>query len=120
MSVEAQSVEAQTNTGVRDVVLGMWQALSDRDWQTAARRRLVAASARLAASLDRHGLRGGAGTALFQWRPHADARAIHTRLAEQGILTRLFDTPSGLRFGLPGDETGWSRLTAALAQLRID
>ncbi len=95
-------------------------ALADRDWQTAARRRLVAASARLAASLDRHGLRGGAGTALFQWRPHADARAIHTRLAEQGILTRLFDTPSGLRFGLPGDESGWTRLTAALAQLRID
>jgi len=95
-------------------------ALADRDWQTAARRRLVAASARLAASLDRHGLRGGAGTALFQWRPHADARAIHIRLAEQGILTRLFDTPSGLRFGLPGDETGWTRLTAALAQLRID
>lgn len=26
------SVEAQTSTGVREVVLGMWQALSDRDW----------------------------------------------------------------------------------------
>ena len=32
MSVEAQSVEAQLDTTVRDVVLGMWQALSDRDW----------------------------------------------------------------------------------------
>lgn len=27
------SVEVRANTGVRDVVLGMWQALSDRDWE---------------------------------------------------------------------------------------
>ncbi|MFN8225439.1 MAG: nuclear transport factor 2 family protein [Mycobacterium sp.] len=32
MSVEAQSVAAQRDTTVREVVLGMWQALSDRDW----------------------------------------------------------------------------------------
>ncbi len=32
MSVEVRSVEAQLDTTVRDVVLGMWQALSDRDW----------------------------------------------------------------------------------------
>jgi ABC-type Fe3+-hydroxamate transport system substrate-binding protein len=38
--------------------------------------------------------------------------AIHARLAEQAILTRLFETPAGLRFGLPGPETEWARLEA--------
>lgn len=92
-------------------------ALADRAWQHAARERLVADSRRLAALLDRSGLTGGAGTALFQWRPTPCAVDIHARLAEQGILTRLFETPSSLRFGLPGDETEWSRLAAALGRL---
>lgn len=92
-------------------------ALADRSWQEAARRRLNADSARLAALLDRHGLAGGGGTALFQWRPTPDAVAIHARLAEQAILTRLFETPAGLRFGLPGPETEWERLAAALSRL---
>ena len=92
-------------------------ALADRSWQEAARRRLNADSARLAALLDRHGLAGGGGTALFQWRPTPDAVAIHARLAEQAILTRLFETPAGLRFGLLGPETEWERLAAALSRL---
>lgn len=92
-------------------------ALADRSWQEAARHRLNADSARLAALLDRHGLAGGGGTALFQWRPTPDAVAIHARLAEQAILTRLFETPAGLRFGLPGPETEWERLAAALSRL---
>ncbi|MCA0187834.1 MAG: threonine-phosphate decarboxylase CobD [Proteobacteria bacterium] len=92
-------------------------ALADRAWQAAAREQLRAASRRLAALLDRHGLVGGAGTALFQWRPTPAAERIHVRLAEQGILTRLFISPAGLRFGLPGSETEWSRLQAALARL---
>lgn len=92
-------------------------ALADRSWQEVARHRLNADSARLAALLDRHGLAGGGGTALFQWRPTPDAVAIHARLAEQAILTRLFETPAGLRFGLPGPETEWERLAAALSRL---
>jgi len=94
-------------------------ALSDLAWQDAARRQLNAASQRLSALLARHGLAGGSGTARFQWRPHAEAEAIHTRLAEQGILTRLFDTPAGLRFGLPGAEAEWTRLAAALERLNL-
>jgi cobalamin biosynthetic protein CobC len=39
----------------------------------------------------------------------------HERLARQGILTRLFADPPGLRFGLPHRETDWARLAAALA-----
>lgn len=92
-------------------------ALSDQAWQAAARVRLVADSRRLADLLDRHGLVGGAGTALFQWRPTPAAAVIHARLAEQGVLTRLFETPAGLRFGLPGHEIEWARLEAALSRL---
>ena len=92
-------------------------ALADRAWQVDARQRLAADSARLGALLDRHGLADGGGTALFQWRPTPDAVAIHARLAEQAILTRLFETPAGLRFGLLGPETEWERLAAALSRL---
>ena len=89
-------------------------ALADRAWQAATRASLAAASRRLAALLDGRGLGGGGGTALFQWRPCGDAARLHTRLAEHGILTRLFIDPPGLRFGLPGSEGDWSRLDAAL------
>lgn len=92
-------------------------ALANRPWQDATRHRLTAASERLAKLLACHGLDGGSGTALFQWRPRADAAAIHSHLAKQGILTRLFATPAGLRFGLPGAESDWVRLDAALARL---
>ncbi|MDD3326979.1 MAG: threonine-phosphate decarboxylase CobD [Zoogloea sp.] len=92
-------------------------ALADRAWQVDARERLAADSARLGALLDCHGLAGGGGTALFQWRPTPSAAVIHARLAEQAILTRLFETPTGLRFGLPGSETEWARLEAALSRL---
>jgi cobalamin biosynthetic protein CobC len=44
-----------------------------------------------------------------------DAAALHEFLALRGILTRLFDAPLSVRFGLPGDETGWQRLQQALA-----
>ena len=39
------------------------------------------------------------------------------KMAEQAILTRLFETPAGLRLGLPGCETEWARLEAALSRL---
>lgn len=92
-------------------------ALADRAWQDATRHRLAAASQRLAELLARHGFEDGGGTALFQWRPRADAAAIHAHLASQGILTRLFAAPAGLRFGLPGTEAEWARLDAALVRL---
>jgi cobalamin biosynthetic protein CobC len=92
-------------------------ALADRAWQAEARRTLQAASARLACLLDAHGIDGGHGTALFQWRPRPDAEALHHALARQGILTRLFTDPAGLRFGLPGTSEEWRRLEAALASL---
>jgi cobalamin biosynthesis protein CobC len=89
-------------------------ALRDRPWQTATRARLTQTTQRLAALLSQHGLAPGGGTALFQWVVTARAAPIHVHLARQGILTRLFDEPSSLRFGLPGNDADWMRLATAL------
>jgi L-threonine-O-3-phosphate decarboxylase len=93
------------------------QALRDRAWQARTRRRLETDGERLAALLRRHGLAPRGGCALFQWVCTSQAAAIHERLARQGILTRRFDDPPSLRFGLPGNEAGWARLDAALQVL---
>lgn len=89
-------------------------ALQDQGWQTATRHRLTQDSARLAAILQAHGLPPAGGTALYQWVPTERAATLHDQLARQGILTRLFRTPSSLRFGLPGSEEEWQRLDDAL------
>jgi len=90
------------------------QALADREWQEAARPRLQAASARLHAMLSAHGLAPTGGSAFFQWCRRPEAAALHEALARRAILTRLFDAPASLRFGLPPDDAGFARLDAAL------
>ncbi|MDP2786735.1 MAG: pyridoxal phosphate-dependent class II aminotransferase [Pseudomonadota bacterium] len=111
-------------------------ALRDTAWQAAARPQLIAAGARLADLLTRHGLPPSGGCALFQRVETPRADEIHAALARQGILTRLFETlhPQGarrfrkaaepptaplpaLRFGLPGADAEWTRLDAALERV---
>jgi cobalamin biosynthetic protein CobC len=92
-----------------------WKALADTVWQSAMRRELPEASARLAQLLSAHGLAPTGGCGLFQWVVTLEANAIHAALARQGVLTRLFSHPPSLRFGLPGTEQGWMRLEGALA-----
>lgn len=94
-------------------------ALQDRPWQEAARAQLARESQRLARLLSHHGLASAGGTALFQWVCTPRASRIHEALARQGILSRLFDDPPSLRFGLPGSETEWARLGNALAGLGV-
>jgi L-threonine-O-3-phosphate decarboxylase len=93
------------------------QALADRDWHGRARLRLAESSGRLAALLTRHGLPPAGGCAFFQWCVTGRAAALHRALALQGILTRLFDAPASLRFGLPADEASFERLDVALAEV---
>ncbi|ANG63419.1 threonine-phosphate decarboxylase [Marinobacterium aestuarii] len=93
------------------------QALGDRVWQETMRLQLAQQSNRLAALLQRHHLTPAGGCALFQWVPAADAAHLHAELAQRAILTREFDVPASLRFGLPPDETGWARLDAALKEI---
>jgi cobalamin biosynthetic protein CobC len=92
------------------------QAFADRDWQAAMRVRLRAQGERLAELLRTHGLAPSGGSAFFQWHRSDQAAALHEALARRGILTRLFDAPPSLRFGLPGDDGQWTRLDAALAE----
>jgi L-threonine-O-3-phosphate decarboxylase len=92
-------------------------ALADRAWQHAARQRLHEASFRLHALLARHGLAPSAGTAFFQWCRDDRAAAWHRVFAARGILTRLFDEPASLRFGLPGSDAAFARLDDALAEV---
>ncbi len=93
------------------------RALRDEKWQATTRKKLQLASVRLCDLLEQHGLTVTGSTALFAWLQHHDAEKIHTQLAQQGVLTRLFNQPSSLRFGLPRDEAQWGRLAVALQTL---
>jgi cobalamin biosynthetic protein CobC len=88
--------------------------LQDQLGQQAQRERLRADGLRLAVLLSAHGLAPTGGCALFQWLANPRASRLHEFLACNGILTRLFASPSSLRFGLPADESGWLRLEQAL------
>jgi cobalamin biosynthetic protein CobC len=92
-------------------------ALQDMAWQQETRLRLSQGTERLARLLGQYRLTPAGGTALFQWVITPEAERLHTQLAQQGILTRLFRTPSSLRFGLPGEEGDWQRLESALQSL---
>jgi cobalamin biosynthetic protein CobC len=92
-------------------------ALSDVPWRESTRASLRRASFRLAALLCEYGLAPTGGTDLFQWVCTAEARHIQDRLARQGIWVRRFESPSSLRFGLPGAEAAWTRLESGLRSL---
>lgn len=92
------------------------KALADVEWQARAREWLGMAGERLRATLVAHGIVPTAGCAFFQWWRHPDAHVLHEALATRGILTRRFDDPASLRFGLPPDDAGFARLDAALTE----
>ncbi len=90
-------------------------ALEDTAWAAATRARLQADAARLDTLLTGAGLAVVGGTPLFRLATTPDAVCLYAHLARHGILTRPFPTqPDRLRFGLPGDEAAWERLSAAL------
>lgn len=93
-------------------------ALRDTAWQDATRKALPLAAQRLAALLNEYDLAPYGVNSLFQWVCRDDAAKVHEQLAQQGILTRLFDHPPSLRFGLPRDEAQWARLDDALGKLQ--
>lgn len=94
-------------------------ALADFDWQAQARGWLQHSSARLADVLVKHKITPTAGCGLFHWWRDERAPALHRALAECGILTRLFEEPRSLRFGLPAHEAALDRLADALAGIRL-
>jgi cobalamin biosynthesis protein CobC len=91
------------------------RALADSDWLETMRARLGGDVARLDTLLSGAGWRIVGGTRLFRFAAHADARAAFERLLAAGILIRPFaGAPDRLRFGIPGDENAWRRLSVAL------
>ncbi|MEN9481136.1 MAG: hypothetical protein RLZZ298_2531, partial [Pseudomonadota bacterium] len=52
--------------------------------------------------------------ALFATVNSPHSAELHLYLAQRGILTRIFDQQPLLRFGLPGNEADWQRLSCAL------
>lgn len=109
-----------------DSLLGPWavsgialeigcQALDDLVWQQGARARCYQVSANLDDLLGGAGFQIVGGTALFRLVSHPEAHAIHDYLAKRGIWVRSFDDPPHwLRFGLPGDDAAFKRLSTAL------
>jgi L-threonine-O-3-phosphate decarboxylase len=89
-------------------------ALRDMAWQRATRQSLPQAARRLAELLRANGLLPTGGCGLFQWVCREDAANLHEQLAKLGVLTRLFDQPASVRFGLPRDEAQWMRLATTL------
>ncbi len=92
-------------------------AMRDTAWQQATRKALLPASQRLADLLSAYILPPSGGSSLFQWIRCAGAAHIHHLLARQCILTRLYDAPHSVRFGLPCDEAQWVRLAEALGRI---
>lgn len=89
------------------------RALRDLPWAQATRARLSQDAARLDALV---GTPLVGGTNLFRLYDVGKAQALQTRLAQARIWTRIFPySTRWLRLGLPGTESDWARLAAALA-----
>ena len=104
-------------------------ALQDNHWQKAQCKHLKQLSHRLALLCEaqfQNTKSKVSSTALFVYLSHPQAPYIHQRLAEKGILTRLFTSenssgnhnphtsPSALRIGLPAKEQHWEALENSL------
>jgi cobalamin biosynthesis protein CobC len=91
------------------------RALSDREWAKATSARLARDCQRLDAEVSRLGWALVGGTPLFRLYDTGDALRSQERLARSHIWSRVFPYNSRwLRLGLPGNETEWTRLFAAL------
>jgi cobalamin biosynthetic protein CobC len=92
------------------------RALLDHAWADATKVRLARDALRLDDLAKRAGWSLVGGTPLFRLYEAGDAAAAHERLACGKIWSRIFSgKPGWLRLGLPGDETEWKRLAAALS-----
>lgn len=89
-------------------------ALTDANWLAQTGRERAQDATRLDTLLALHGRIVG-GTTLFRLLETPKAVALFAHLGRHGIYVRRFqNAPDRLRFGLPGDEAGWSRLHGAL------
>jgi cobalamin biosynthetic protein CobC len=91
-------------------------ALCDAHWLAETTARLVSDRQRLDAMLEAAGFAVLGGTPLFRLARHVEAIRIVESLGRSAIHVRAFARePQWLRFGLPGDQHAWQRLSAALS-----
>ncbi len=91
------------------------RALADTLWLEQTRKRLEGDGRRLDVALTGAGMEVIGGTRLFRLAESNVADVTFDQLGRAGIFVRRFaDRPSLLRFGIPGDQADWDRLTAAL------
>lgn len=90
------------------------QALNDRAWQETTRAQLPPQGQRLSQLLSPLG--EVSANPLFAFLLYPRAAELREFLARRGILVRHFEAPASLRFGLPGSEAEWHRLSIALQQ----
>jgi cobalamin biosynthetic protein CobC len=89
----------------------------DDAWLAETTKRVDADSMQLERLLIRTGFTIVGGTPLFLTAGHPDAPLFVDALARSGIHVRRFaHEPSWLRFGLPANESEFSRLAKALSQ----
>ncbi len=86
----------------------------DFEWQDDALSRMERDADRLDELLTTAGFDVIGGTPLFRLVEASDAANIERKLGEKGVLCSFEDHPSWLRFGLPGKQSDWHRLEAAL------
>ncbi len=90
-------------------------ALADDRWLEGTLQRLKLGCERLDTLLAGAGCAPLGGTLLFRLVAHKSAARLAESLGRRGILVRAFaEQPTWLRFGLPGPEAAWQRLTDAL------
>jgi len=87
-------------------------ALQDTAWQATMRQQLLSASGRLQQLLAPLG--EVKTTALFAALSTGENLELHEHFAQRGILVRRFEQQPLLRFGLPGQENAWQRLSEAV------
>jgi len=93
-------------------------ALADHAWANASRAKLALMAQRLDDVLTAAGLKVIGGISLYRLVHHANAKALHEKLACQHIWCRRFDGfEDRLRFGLPRDDRNLLRLKEALSSL---
>jgi cobalamin biosynthesis protein CobC len=90
-------------------------ALCNPHWLAETTARLQSDQRRLDAMLEAAGFAVLGGTPLFRLARHSEAVKIVEHLGRYGIHVRAFSRePQWLRFGLPGGEAAWDRLSTAL------
>jgi len=94
-------------------------ALADHSWAKTTRARLTSDSARLDQIATAAGFTPIGGTDLFRLYDTPNATTAQRQLAEAKILGRIFPySKTWLRLGLPGEDTAFLRLQAALRSPR--